>query len=588
VISFNKAVSIVLLLMLIGLSSAQLNRISLHNQSLFLSGANLAWLNFARDIGPGDTDFDSFGNIMLDIHDNGGNALRWWLHTDGSVTPQFGLDNLVREPGENAIIDLQQILDLAWEREIGLILCLWSFDMLRLSNSETVLNRNRLLLSDTTYLNAYIANALIPIVDAVKGHPTIIAWEIFNEPEGMSDEFGWSFTTHVPMFNIQRFINRCAAAIHRCDPDAQVTSGAWSLISLSDVNLAQNKTLSVNLNDFSSAEIEYLEKQFEQKYGNYFNFKQIIEHVQAVSTKGTGNYYADYQLIEAGGDVQGTLDFYSVHYYKWAGRIFSPFHHSAGLWNLDKPLVVAEFDMAYTFAVHPEQLFETLHRRGYAGALPWSWTDENFSTPQQMLSAMKMMWDSHREDVDIAGIGGDWPDVRIISPKNGFIFAEDAEVLIEAEANDDDGTITRIEFLLSDGNKIGEDRTEPYNISFTALNPGIYSLFARATDNQGHQRTSEAVTFTLSAPPFGFELRQNYPNPFNPLTVIRYTLAMDGDVTLKIYDIQGQLVATLVDERQESGPYQIEYDAEDLASGTYFVRLKVNGYESVRRIMRMK
>src|SRR5262245_3356091 len=121
------------------LTLAQDNRIRYNNQDLFLSGANLAWLSFAGDLGPGPTDFDSFADILLQMHDHGGNALRWWLHTNGTVTPEFDNAGVVIGPGVNAIEDLKKVLDLAWEREVGLKLCLWSFDMLRSSNNSAVL-----------------------------------------------------------------------------------------------------------------------------------------------------------------------------------------------------------------------------------------------------------------------------------------------------------------------------------------------------------------------------------------------------------------------------------------------------------------
>ena len=68
---------------------------------------------------------------MLQMHDHGGNAMRLWLHTDGTSTPEFDSSGYVMGPGINTIEDLKAILDSAWRREIGLKLCLWSFEISR-------------------------------------------------------------------------------------------------------------------------------------------------------------------------------------------------------------------------------------------------------------------------------------------------------------------------------------------------------------------------------------------------------------------------------------------------------------------------
>ena len=114
----------------------------------------------------------------------------WWLHTEGTVTPEFDGSGFVIGPGKGTIADIKKMLDFAWEREIGVDLCLWNYKMLITTNSTTVLTRNTKLLTDTNYTRAYITNCLIPMIDSLKGHPAILTWEIFNEPEGMSSEFG--------------------------------------------------------------------------------------------------------------------------------------------------------------------------------------------------------------------------------------------------------------------------------------------------------------------------------------------------------------------------------------------------------------
>jgi len=74
--------------------------------------------------------------------------------------------------------------------------------------------------------------------------------------------------------------------------------------------------------------------------------------------------------------------------------------------------------------------------------------------------------------------------------------------------------------------------------------------------------------------PATFKLEQNYPNPFNPTTIIKFGVPERSNVVLKIYDILGGEVATLVNEEKSSGAYEIEFDASKLSSGVYFYQLK--------------
>jgi hypothetical protein len=92
------------------------------------------------------------------------------------------------------------------------------------------------------------------------------------------------------------------------------------------------------------------------------------------------------------------------------------------------------------------------------------------------------------------------------------------------------------------------------------------------------------------APPTIYKLSQNYPNPFNPSTTIEYQLPVDGHVSLKVYDLLGREVATLVNEQQTADYYKIKFDVGDIASGVYFYRLDarpVAGGLGFRRVMRM-
>ncbi len=88
--------------------------------------------------------------------------------------------------------------------------------------------------------------------------------------------------------------------------------------------------------------------------------------------------------------------------------------------------------------------------------------------------------------------------------------------------------------------------------------------------------------------PASTELSQNYPNPFNPATTISYAIEKQGKVSLKVYDITGRLVQTLVDERKSAGKYTVSFDAANLASGLYLYRLQTEGSVLIRKMTLIK
>lgn len=89
-------------------------------------------------------------------------------------------------------------------------------------------------------------------------------------------------------------------------------------------------------------------------------------------------------------------------------------------------------------------------------------------------------------------------------------------------------------------------------------------------------------------PPKDFRLEQNFPNPFNPTTTIQYQLHADSRVTLKVYDVLGSEVATLVNEFQPAGYKEIKFDANSFASGLYIYRLIAGNYISTKKMMVVK
>ena len=85
-----------------------------------------------------------------------------------------------------------------------------------------------------------------------------------------------------------------------------------------------------------------------------------------------------------------------------------------------------------------------------------------------------------------------------------------------------------------------------------------------------------------------FELAQNYPNPFNPITSIAFDLAADSQVRLQIYNIRGERVATLVNQKLAVGNYAIHWDASRFPSGIYFYVLNAGNFTDVKKMMLLK
>ena len=81
---------------------------------------------------------------------------------------------------------------------------------------------------------------------------------------------------------------------------------------------------------------------------------------------------------------------------------------------------------------------------------------------------------------------------------------------------------------------------------------------------------------------------QNYPNPFNPVSHLEFGISDLGFVSLKVYDVLGREIKTLVNEIKPAGTYKIEFDGSNFASGVYFYRLEAGGFVQTKRMVLIK
>jgi len=156
-------------------------------------------------------------------------------------------------------------------------------------------------------------------------------------------------------------------------------------------------------------------------------------------------------------------------------------------------------------------------------------------------------------------------------------------------AQNDNDEWNKIGFVPGHGTKT---ETQHYSFTDNDVKPGKYQYKLKQIDYNGTFEYSQVVEVEI---PFvnEFSLSQNYPNPFNPTTSLQYTIGSRKFVTLKVYDLLGREVATLVNEEIPAGEYEVEFtvgqdSSPDIASGIYFYQLKAGQYSETKKMILVK
>ena len=348
-----------------------------NGNKIFFSGTNLAWADYNSDVGDSPLNENAWRKAVEGTRAAGGNAIRWWLFNNMSQSPAINETTpLVSGLKENTINNMKKALDIAEEYGVMVSMCLFSHNLMEpnqwgLYNEKLDIEANKKLFTDEG-TTAFINNVLNPVVKAIGNHNALMTWEVFNEPEGMTTECnGWT-AEKMELSKLQKFTNKVAAAIHNANSELLVSTG--------------------------SVNIQY------QKYWN------------------------DAALIAAGGEANGTLDFFQTHYYPYyqADEI-SPFRNSAKTlaskyaFDASKPLIIGEFpasgwkgttytnSMAAKTQISTEECYRIALDSGYAGALAWQYigdkTESQFGgytyTIDPALEAMKALWATDSASIKI-------------------------------------------------------------------------------------------------------------------------------------------------------------------------------------------
>ena len=141
----------------------------------------------------------------------------------------------------------------------------------------------------------------------------------------------------------------------------------------------------------------------------------------------------------------------------------------------------------------------------------------------------------------------------------------------------------KIGFIKGHGNS-----NSPNNYSFIDNKPlsGKSQYRLKQIDKDGafkYSKTVEVVSVILK-----YDLAQNYPNPFNPSTLITYSIPKSSFVVLKIYNVLGKQITTLVNENQEAGIYKVNFDAGSLSNGVYFYKIQAGNFVEIKKMLLLK
>ncbi|MCI5056182.1 MAG: T9SS type A sorting domain-containing protein [Flavobacteriales bacterium] len=312
------------------------NRINFNGQDIYINGVNVPWGAFGNDMGSHHQwgeQYDStyFENLFTECEAHNINTARLWVHCDGRANPEFDGQGKVLGLDPQFFTHLDDIFQRALDHDVYLILCLWSFDMLKnfTASAGQYAGLHKELITDTAFTNSYINNALVPIVQHYQNQCNLLAYEIMNEPEWGINGNPFNFSTvdqKVEAAEMKRFVGMLTAAIHD-NSDHLVTLGA--------------STLAFNSTDSAA-----------------------LDH-----------YWSDTALMNATNqDPNAYLDFYQVHFWEWmllTGH--DPFSTTPIDWMLDKPTIIGEYPGTSNFPLPSQQtLIQNAYNNNWAGVIPWS------------------------------------------------------------------------------------------------------------------------------------------------------------------------------------------------------------------------
>lgn len=231
------------------------------------------------------------------------------------------------------------------------------------------------------------------------------------------------------------------------------------------------------------------------------------------------------------------------------------------------------------------------------GASPWTWSSANYSVTTGTNTNPVLYYNGGTSFSDF-GVGGNVDNLLPVELSSFTASIDKQNVKLNwttsHELNNRGFEIERKSS--SEGwEKIGYAEghgttNELQNYSFTdiGLNTGNYNYRLKQIDYNGNFGYHDLSGEVIIGIPSKYSLAQNYPNPFNPSTIINYQLAVNSFVSLKVYDMTGKEVSSLVNEVKNAGYYSVTFDAKNLSSGIYFYSIQAGDFSNTKKMLLVK